>query len=490
MNVSERRGYPFRTNATRNLSDACDGRGSGLFRRFDPGSDEPGYVRQSFEEPRHHHFRGPVPARQRAQGRRHDRRVVGAVVGEHRHQAELGGALGADMLLEARLGARHDERALVEREHLAEGVVAAHRYHCGRAREQVLELAVEGDRVDALQPRGALHELALPIGLHERPQDEQHRVRQQRVVLVGAQHPLDQSVAVAAAAGGDEQERLVRDLRQACRRAMARYLAVQIPRVRHLLLHLRRQRHAFQRIADLRQAVDPDVVVQVAQRRQHVLALPFGLERGRLVHHVAQPEHQARALTLQHLQRVEHLAAQPDRLLVDDEQVRREDLGGVLDDRGAQQQRFGDVEVQVERRVLPVAQLDHAGDAHEVDARAEIEAADDRRAGQDQDRELLEAVDQRVRQGTAAPQVAEAKGVMAVDEYAAVSPPAPHGTPPSPYWAEFWRETPSRARQALQVPQGRKPPGRATGRRQDQVRAASSGGGRAAISAFVRSYTG
>jgi hypothetical protein len=38
-----------------------------------------------------------------------------------------------------------------------------------------------------------------------------------------------------------------------------------------------------------------------------------------------------------------------------------------------------------------------------------------------------------VREGAAAPQVAKAEGVMAVDEYAAIVPPAPHGTPPSPY---------------------------------------------------------
>jgi hypothetical protein len=60
------------------------------------------------------------------------------------------------------------------------------------------------------------------------------------------------------------------------------------------------------------------------------------------------------------------------------------------------------------------------GHAHEVDARAEVEAADDRRARQDQDGELLVALDERVRDGAAPAQVAEAEGVMAVDEYAAV----------------------------------------------------------------------
>src|SRR5262245_2031217 len=397
---------------------------------LDPGRDQARDVGQSFEQPGHHHLRGPVLARQRAQRGGHHRRVVGAVVAQHAHQAELRRARGADELLEARLGARHDERALVERQHLAESVVAAHGHYAGGAREQRLELAVEGDRVDALELRRAVHELGLALGLHERPEHQQRRIRQQRIVLVGAQHPVDQPVAVAAAAGGHQQERLVDDLGQARRRAVRRHLARQVAGVDHLLAHGLGQRDAFERIADLRQAVHPDLVVELAQRGQRLLALPLGLEQAGLVHHVAQAEDQARAPLLQHLEGLQQLAAQPDRLLVDDEHVGRELLCGVLDDGGAHRHRLADVEVQVERRVLAVAQLDHAGHAHEVDARAEIEAADDRRAGEDQDRELLVALDQRVRDRPAAAQVAEAEGVVAVDEYAAIVPPGPHGAPP------------------------------------------------------------
>ena len=89
-----------------------------------------------------------------------------------------------------------------------------------------------------------------------------------------------------------------------------------------------------------------------------------------------------------------------------------------------------DVEVQVERGVLAVAQLDHARHAHEIDARAEVEAADDRRARKDQHRELLVALDQRVRDRAAAAQVAEAERVVAVDQYAAVAPASTLMTPP------------------------------------------------------------
>ncbi|MNC95506.1 hypothetical protein D3C83_126480 [compost metagenome] len=56
----------------------------------------------------------------------------------------------------------------------------------------------------------------------------------------------------------------------------------------------------------------------------------------------------------------------------------------MLDDRFAHAQRFLDIDQQVERGVFAVAQLDDAGNAHEVDAAAEVEAADQRRAGQDQ----------------------------------------------------------------------------------------------------------
>src|SRR5439155_19611499 len=144
----------------------------------------------------------------------------------------------------------------------------------------------------------------------------------------------------------------------------------------------------------------------------------------------------------------------------------------------------GDVEVQVERRVLAVTQLDHAGHAHEVDARAEVEAADDRRARQDQDRELLVALDQRVRDRAATAQVAEAEGVMAVNEYAAILALRSH-TAPSPFVTLFSAQIPCRARQALQAPQGRHCSASRTGRRHDHVSSTSSRGNVAASSRLV-----
>ena len=113
---------------------------------------------------------------------------------------ELGRALGAQRLLLARLGARHQQRRLAEREDLAEGVVAAHRDHAERALEQPLEAALEGDRIDLAEPRRALLELEPPLEVHERPEHHQRRMGDAGIGLVGAQHPVDQRLAVAAAA--------------------------------------------------------------------------------------------------------------------------------------------------------------------------------------------------------------------------------------------------------------------------------------------------
>src|SRR5207249_5714036 len=124
-------------------------------------------------------------------------------------------------------------------------------------------------------------------------------------------------------------------------------------------------------------------------------------------------------------------ASQSHGLLVDDEQVRVEDLRRMLDDRRPHRQRLADIEVQIERRVVAVAQLDDAGHAHEVDARAKVEAADDRRAGEDQDGELLVALDQCMRDRAAAAQVAEPEGVVAVDEYATILAARSHTAAPS-----------------------------------------------------------
>ena len=69
----------------------------------------------------------------------------------------------------------------------------------------------------------------------------------------------------------------------------------------------------------------------------------------------------------------------------------------------------------------------HAGNTHKIHARAEVETADDRGAGQDQHRQVLETVYQGVRYRPAATQVAEAKRVMAVDQDAGIGAFSLHG---------------------------------------------------------------
>ena len=153
------------------------------------------------------------------------------------------------------------------------------------------------------------------------------------------------------------------------------------------------------------------------ERRQHLkLALPFAQQERRVVHDVAQAQHQRRAPRLEHLSVGSTSPLQAQRLLVDEEQVGPEALRRLPDDRGADRHRLVELDVQAERLVLAVVQLDDARDAHEIDARAEIEAADDRRARQDQDRHALEPIDERVRDRAAAAQVAEAEAVVAVDQ--------------------------------------------------------------------------
>ncbi len=127
-------------------------------------------------------------------------------------------------------------------------------------------------------------------------------------------------------------------------------------------------------------------------------------------------KHQGRPLRLQHLQRRHDLAFQAKRLLVHQEQVGPEAQRRLSDDGGAHFHRLVERDVEAERLIFAVGELDHARDPDEVDPRAEIEAADDGRAGQDQDRHALEPVDERMRNGAATTQVAEAKAVVAVDQ--------------------------------------------------------------------------
>ena len=198
-------------------------------------------------------------------------------------------------------------------------------------------------------------------------------------MFIGRQHPIDHALAIAAAARRHQQELAVIEAERLGGRG-GRDIAPQIAGINHPPPHALRQVDAGERIADLRQAIDPDLVVIVAEGRDRVLALPLGFEGARIVHHVAQAEHDRGAARPQQVEGWAHLAAQPQGLLVDDQDVGIEDIGGVAHDRRPHRQGFFNIDVQVERDVLAIPQLDHARDTYKIHPRAEIEAADDRRS--------------------------------------------------------------------------------------------------------------
>jgi hypothetical protein len=92
----------------------------------------------------------------------------------------------------------------------------------------------------------------------------------------------------------------------------------------------------------------------------------------------------------------------------------------VLDDRIPHRQGLVDVDQQAQGRVVARAQLDHPRDADEIDPGAEIEAADDGRAGQDDDRHVLVLVNQGMGNGQAAPEMAQTEGIVRINKDAHV----------------------------------------------------------------------
>ena len=252
---------------------------------------------------------------------------------------------GANELFKPGLRARNDQGALVERQHLAKRVVTAHRHNRRRPGCKRFHVAVEGNGFNAIELRRPRHERSLSRWRHERPEHEQRGVGQQQVVLVRPQHPLDQVLTVASAAGRHQQ---VRPLSNRMRRLCIftnRQFAMQIAGINHFLAHTGRERNTLQRIADLRQSVDPDLIVQIFQCRHHVLAPPLRCEQLRIIHHIAQTEHQSRAARLQHLQGLQHFATQADRFLVYYENVGPEYLGRMPNHGRAHREHFSDIDV-------------------------------------------------------------------------------------------------------------------------------------------------
>ena len=237
-------------------------------------------------------------------------------------------------------------------------------------------------------------------------------------MLVGAKHPVEHRHAVVAAAHRHQHVWVA--VHRRFRGFQMRHRTPQIAGVDHLCAHRCRTCHALQRIREIGESVDPDVVVEVLEGRQNLFALPLAQEQARLVHDVAEPQDERGAARLEHLQRLHHLALESQRLLVHEKEIGTEALRRLVDDRRANRHRLVEIDVQSERLVFAVVQLDDTGNAHEIDARQEIEAADDRRARKNQDRDPLVSVDDRVGDRPAAAQVPEAEAVVAVNQYPCV----------------------------------------------------------------------
>ena len=220
------------------------------------------------------------------------------------------------------------------------------------------------------------------------------------ILLVGMDDIVDQFGAVAAAARRDQH---IVALGPVAGLFVVRHAALQEADELHLGPHRGWHLQPGQRIVEIRRAIDPDRVVEQADLAHDIAALPFGVEQMRRVHDLAQAEHQRRAARLQIGQRLLDLAAQPHRLLVDDENVGLEGLRRVADDRLPHLQRILQVDVLFQRGVFAVTQLDDAGDLHEVDARSIVEGAGDGRARDDQDIEAAEILDERMRDRAASP---------------------------------------------------------------------------------------
>jgi hypothetical protein len=78
------------------------------------------------------------------------------------------------------------------------------------------------------------------------------------------------------------------------------------------------------------------------------------------------------------------------------------------------------IDILFQRGVFAVAQLDDAGDLHEVDTGAVVEGASDSRTRNDKHLKSAEILDQRMRDRPAALQVAEPERVVAVHENSSI----------------------------------------------------------------------
>ena len=154
--------------------------------------DEIGDQRKAVE-----HLLGAALARQRLQGEaaqraRHDRRVVDAFRIEHPDEPHGRGTPRAQQLLAPRLDARDQDRALVEREDLAERVVAGHRDDADRAGPSAPRCARRRSRppFSPIRLARSRNWRCIAAGMNG-PSTTTAPIGMSGIVLVGRQHPVD-----------------------------------------------------------------------------------------------------------------------------------------------------------------------------------------------------------------------------------------------------------------------------------------------------------
>ena len=106
--------------------------------------------------------------------------------------------------------------------------------------------------MDVLEPRGTVCKDRPLLGQHERAENEQGGKWDGAIVLVRGQHQIDQRFAVAAAAGGDQQEFAPNNFLEFGRNLQFDRVAPKIARIGHPLAHTLRDRKPGERIANLR----------------------------------------------------------------------------------------------------------------------------------------------------------------------------------------------------------------------------------------------
>jgi hypothetical protein len=89
-----------------------------------------------------------------------------------------------------------------------------------------------------------------------------------------------------------------------------------------------------------------------------------------------------RSASLQHGERFCDFALEAIRLFVDDKNIRIEGFRRMLDNRSAHGQRLLRIDMQAERGVFAIAQLDNAGNTNEIHTGLKIEAPDNWGTGQ------------------------------------------------------------------------------------------------------------